>query len=311
MRLPNFLVIGAPRSGTTTLHYSLGQHPEVFVSPNKEPHFFLFDERGAPPPSMPARQVQRLQQRSIRDLNEYTALFDGATERHRAVGESSPGYMLFPEVAARIKAHLPDVRLLAILRQPIDQALSFFIVRGGGDVPDNALPDRFAEALTRGWPTGAPSNGYGMGISEYGLYARHLAPFFEQFDCGQIKVVLLEELEQDGERIFAELFRFLGVDDSFRPDLSHRYNISGTPKNALVHRALSGNQRAKRLLRAILPNRATERLARLQHRWRSANLRRKQILPADLRRELTLRFYARDIEALESLLGRDLSLWRQ
>lgn len=310
MGLPNFLVIGAPRSGTTTLHYTLGQHPEVFVSQNKEPNFFLFDQRGEPPASMPAEQVQRLRHRSTRTLDEYAALFAEATDQHRAIGESSPGYMLFPEVAARVKARLPEARLLVVLRQPVDQALSFFMVRGGGDVADKDLPDRFVEALVEGRQS-ALSSGYGMAIAEYGLFARHLAPFFEQFDRSRIKVVLLEELERDGERTFAELFRFLGVDDSFRPDLSHRYNISGTPKNALVHRALSGNQRAKRLLRAILPSRATERLARLQHRWRSANLRRTQILPADLRRELTLRFYARDIEALESLLGRDLSLWRQ
>ena len=157
--------------------------------------------------------------RSASTLEEYAALFAGATDRHLAVGKSSPTYMMSPEVAPRIKARLPEVKLVAILRQPVDQALSLYMVRQGGSVAGAGLTEAFVEALTT---ESAGSNGArdGLAIVEYGLYHRYLAAFYQHFDRRQIKVALLEELQRDSGRFFAELFRFLGVDEGFRPELS-------------------------------------------------------------------------------------------
>lgn len=310
MRLPNFLVIGAPRSGTTTLHYCLGQHPEVFVSPNKETNFFLFAGSDAPPGGMSGIEYDRQRVRSVTTLDDYAALFAGATNEHRAIGEASPGYLMSPEVADRVRRRLPDARLVAIVRQPVEQALSLYAARSGGDLPGRGLPEAFVETLASGatgWP-GRPRDG--RPIAEYGLYHRHLSPFFERFAPERIKVVLFEDLEQHGAALFADLYRFLEVDDRFRPDLSQRYNQSGTPRSAILHRALSDSPRAKRLLRQILPHQAVYHLARLHHRLRGANLTRTPALPPTLRRELTERFYGDDIGALEQLLGRDLGVWR-
>ena len=309
MRLPNFLVIGAPRSGTTMLHYSLGQHPEIFVSPNKEPNFFLFDGADVRPSGLSKSEFESVKHRSARTLEAYAALFEGATERHLAVGESSPTYLMSPEVAPRIKARLPEVKLVAILRQPVDQALSLYMVRQGGSVAGTGLTEDFVAAMTA---EGAGSDGPrdGLAIVEYGLYHRHLAAFYEQFERSQIKVTLLEDLQRDSGRAFAELFSFLGVDEGFRPELQ-RYNETGAARSATLHRLLYGSHRLKGWLRSSLPQSAAYHLARLQHRLRSANLSRAQALPPALRPELTARFYADDIGALEDLLGRDLSIWRQ
>jgi hypothetical protein len=310
MRLPNFLVIGAPRSGTTTLHYSLGQHPEIFVSPEKETNFFLFDGPQRPPSGIAEDDFATMQHRSARTWADYGALFAGATDAHRAIGEASPAYFVCREVAARIKARLPAVRLVAILRQPVEQALSLYMVRQGGSASGAGLIEGFIAALAA---YGARSSGRqgGLALAEYGLYHRHLSAFFEHFERDQIKVVLLEDLERDSGGFFADLFRFLGVDDAFRPDLSQRYNPTGAARSAALHRFLSGSPRLKRWLRGVLPQSAAYRLARLQHLLRSANLRRTQCLPPGLRRELTERFYGNDIEALEALLVRDLGIWRQ
>lgn len=311
MRLPDFLIIGAPRSGTTTLHYCLGQHPEVFVSPNKETNFFLFEGSDAPPSGMSGIEYDRQRPRSVTTLDEYAALFAGASDVHRAIGEASPSYLMFAEVAERIRRRLPDAKLIAILRQPVEQAFSLYMVRGGGSLPQHGLAEAFVEALASGatgWP-GRPREG--RPLAEYGLYHRHLSPFFERFAPERIKVVLFEDLERDSEALFADLFRFLEVDAGFRPDLSQRYNQSGMPRSGMLHRALSASPRVKRLLRQMLPHQAVDRVARLYHRLRTANLNRTQALPPTLRRELTERFYADDIRALERLLGRDLSIWRQ
>jgi hypothetical protein len=309
VRLPNFLVIGAPRSGTTMLHYSLGQHPEILVSHNKETNFFLFDGGGVRPSGLSEREFEMLRHRSATTLEEYAALFAGATGRHRAVGESSPTYMMSPEVAPRIKARLPEVKLVAILRQPVEQALSLYMARQGGSVTGPGLTQAFVEALTTG-DAGSDGRRDGLAIMEYGLYHRYLAAFYEQFERRQIKVTVLEELQRDSGRFFADLFRFLGVDDTFRPELK-RYNETGAARSATLHRLLYGSPRLKRWARSVLPQSAAYHLARLLHRLRSANLSRAQALPPALRPELTARFYADDIGALEDLLGRDLSLWRQ
>ncbi len=310
MRLPNFLVIGAPRSGTTMLHYSLGQHPEIFVSPNKETNFFLFDGIDGPPSGINARDLDLINYRAVTTFEAYAALFADATDEHRAIGESSPSYLVCPEVAPRIRARLPRARLVAILRQPVEQALSLYKVQRGGSVPAEGLTEGFVEALSAEQAR-SPARRDGLAITEYGLYHRHLAAFFEHFDRRQIKVVLLEEMQRDSAPFFTDLFRFLGVDDRFRPELSQRYNETGAARSATLHRMLYESHGFKRWMRSVLPRPAAWHLARLQHRLLNANLRRSQNLPSALRPELTKRFYADDIGALEELLGRDLTIWRQ
>jgi hypothetical protein len=300
VRRPSFLIIGAARSGTTTLHYSLGQHPEIFVSPIKETNFFLIDENGRFPPWVdePTRQ------RTPKTLDEYTALFSHATERHRAIGESSPGYLHGP-VAPRIKAQLPDAKLIAILRQPVDQAFSVFTTWHGGSLSDGCVVDRFVDALG----SSAPGRHGALPLAIHGQYHRHLEPYFELFARGQIKVVLLDHLERDGAVLFGELFNFLGVDDGFRLDEIERYNQTGAAKSEAVHRVLSESAGLKQLARRLLPEAAIRRLSQWQHRVRNANLRRESILSPELRRELTERYYAADMEALGKLIRRDLSIW--
>jgi hypothetical protein len=134
-------------------------------------------------------------------------------------------------------------------------------------------------------------------------------PFFEQFERRQIKVVLLDDMEREGDAFFRDLFDFLGVDDSFRIDTVDRYNGSGVARNAVVERLLPGTAMLKEVARALLPARAFRRHARLQHGVRAANLRRDSELLADLRRQLTERYDRDDIRALEKLIGRDLGHW--
>ena len=256
MRVPNFLVIGAPRSGTTTLHYSLGQHPEIFVSPEKETNFFLFDGPEQPPSGIAEADFAAMRHRSAITWAAYGALFAGASDAHRAIGEASPAYFVCPEVAARIRARLPEVRLIAILRQPVEQALSLYMVRQGGSAPGAGLIEGFTAALAA---DGARGRRDGLALAEYGLYHRHLSAFLEHFARDRIKVVLLEDLERDESGFFADLFRFLGVDDAFRPDLSRRYNPTGAARSAALHRLLSGSPRLKGWLRGVLPPSAASR----------------------------------------------------
>jgi hypothetical protein len=301
LRLPTFLVIGAARSGTTTLHYCLGQHPEIFVSPIKETNFFVRDEAGR----MPRWTDEDTLKRTPRTLEEYAALFADTTERHRAIGESSPGYLHGP-VAPRIKAQLPDARLIAILRHPVEQAFSYYATWYGVGEQEDGLVDHFVGTLEARQP--GPNGA--LPLCEHGLFHRHLHPYFDHFDRDQIMVVLMDDLERNPAGLFADLFRFVGADPHFRLDGIPRYNQTGAAKSVAVQWALSAGSGMKQLARAVLPTRTVHALANLQHRLRSSNLRRVSELSPELRRQLTERFYGDDIGALEHLLRRDLSIWR-
>lgn len=299
-RLPTFLIIGAARSGTTALHYTLGQHPEIFVSPVKETNFFLFDEAG----HLPSWVSESERHLAPRTLKAYADLFAHAGQHHLAIGESSPSY-LHPPVAPRIKARLPEVRLIAILRQPVEQAFSIFTTWQGGSLPEAGAVDQFMEALAS--PEPGPNGA--LPLARHGLYHHHLAAFFEHFERSRIKVILYDDLERDSPRLFAELFEFLGVDPGFQLDPVERYNATGAARSLAIHRVLSENAGLKRLARQLLPERAIRCLSRVEHRLRTANLRRPPTLSPDQRQRLTERYYGRDLLALEGLIGRDLGHW--
>src|SRR5690606_23487060 len=122
MPLPNFLVIGAAKAGTTSLHRYLGGHPEVFVPPRGEPSVFAHDA-GAPRSREPGAEAWA----AVADLPRYARLSAGA-EGKVAVGEVSPRYLYCERWCERIKRHVPDVRLVAVLRHPVDRAYSHFLM---------------------------------------------------------------------------------------------------------------------------------------------------------------------------------------
>lgn len=135
MTMPNFLIVGAQKAGTTSLHYYLKQHPQIYMRPRKEPHFFegMHWDFYRPGRIMLA----------VTDLADYQALFEGVTDE-KAIGEASASYLYSPKAPTLIKRSIPDARLIAILRNPPDRAYSNFLhcVRGGRE----SIVD-FAEAL--------------------------------------------------------------------------------------------------------------------------------------------------------------------
>ncbi|HEX9660552.1 MAG TPA: sulfotransferase [Rhodothermales bacterium] len=125
MRLPDFLVVGAAKSGTTSLYHLLRQHPDVFMSAVKEPGFFALKNRDLQfngPGDMNA--IGRC---SVNSLETYTALFDEAGSGV-AAGEASNIYLYSPEAPPAIKAAIPNVKLIAMLRDPVERAFSAYLM---------------------------------------------------------------------------------------------------------------------------------------------------------------------------------------
>ena len=291
---PNFLIIGAPRSGTTALYEGLAQHPDIFMSPRKEPWFAGFT--GDPGPWRGPRDAQ-----PVRSWEEYDRLFADA-KGERAVGEASTLYLYAPQAPRRIQESLPEVRLIAILRNPVERAYSNFLehVQEGRETELDFARALEAESarLARGW---APSWAY----AGLGFYGEQLARYFAAFPRERLLVLLHDELRQERAAVYRRIFRFLGVDEAFAPALPPRTNEnSGVPKSRFMHALLTRPNALRSALRGMLG----ERQRRAVHAWLLHRTLARPGLDPQLRRSLAARF-AEDIAQTERLLGRDLGAW--
>ena len=293
MTLPNFLIIGAQKAGTTSLYYYLKQHPQVYMSPVKEAHFFDQDEGEKPNFRGPGRSSTP----PITSNEDYRALFRGVTGE-TAVGEATPSYIYIPGAPERIRRRIPDAKLIAVLRNPTDRAYSAFLhtVRRGWE----PLTD-FVEALRaeegRMHDNWHPRYHY----RTRGFYHAQLERYFDAFGPDRIGVYLYEDLVAEPLGVLRDNFRFLGVDDAFVPDMSVRYNTSGVPRNAAARALVRGASRLAPVAKRFIPYDLRQRIKG-----------RVFVDPPPLApevREGLIEGYRQDISKLEDLIGRDLSLW--
>ena len=185
---PDFLVIGAPKAGTTALHAALAQHPDVFVTSPKEPKYWLCDD--APPPAWRGPGDKHSQQEWIWRADRYFPLFEPAAA-HQVRGESTPFYLWSRGAHRRIGESLPDVRLIAVVRDPVDRAYSNWMhLWSDGLEPEADFATAFErqdERVRAGW---APFWRY----RELGMYGEQLAHLHRHVDPEQILVVRYRDL---------------------------------------------------------------------------------------------------------------------
>lgn len=304
MRLPDFLLLGAAKAGTSALYGQLGQHPEIFVSVLKEPHFFAFegctpDLRGPVGRDVPMNRI------AVTDLDTYAELFRDAAPRQRA-GEGSTQYLYLPDTAANIARHLPDVRLIAVLRNPEERAYSAFMhLRRDGREPKRDFLTallREEERIARFW---APLYHY----RHAGYYTRQLTRYLECFDRTQLHIVLYEDYQENPVGVLQGVFAFLGVDASFEPDTHERRNVTGVHRHSLARawQAARRHPTVRRIGRRMLSDRALATVASLE--GKSQPQLQRPAFPPDARSYLASA-YRSEIDALEQLLERDLSRWR-
>ena len=295
MTRANFYVIGAARSGTTSLQHYLGQHPEIYMCPVKEPSFYAFDGSTA---DLRGPAAQWLSDHSVVTRSAYAALFENAGDA-RAIGEVSPLYLLTTGSAERIRRENPGAKMVAILRHPADRAFASFVAhRREGWEPcatfREALEDE-ARRVEEGWVLQC--------LFSAGCYAEKLTPYYQRFSSTQIRVYLYDDLVQAPAALMADLFAFLDVDADFVPDLATRYNASGEIQNPLMGLFWKHSYRLRRQMRPFLPT----SLRDLAYARITRDLY-KPHLDDRLRAELTER-YRDEIVRLQNIIDRDLSHW--
>lgn len=300
MTMPNFLVIGAAKSGTDSLCDYLGQHPDVFMCPTREPNFFVADGQPVIPYRGPGDQVA-LADMWVSTLDHYRSLFSGATGE-RAIGEGTAWYIYHEDVPQRIQRYIPGVKLIAVLRNPIDRAYSahtMLLQHGRETIADFGRALDAEEDRTRhNWE---PIWHY----IKMGFYTDQLKRYYEVFDPGQIRVIVYDDFDANSLGVIRDLYEFLDVDKTFIPDTSTRHNVSMVPKSLTMHSIVAGQHPAKAALKAVLPYRLRRAV---KNSVVERNLTRPAVMQPQVRQQLREVFRA-DILELQNLVGRDLSHW--
>jgi len=285
----DFLIIGAEKSGTTWLADMLRQHPRIFIPPEKE--LFYFNDRFFESPELPNFNASQ-------PLSWYLAFFEAAASS-QIKGEASPAYLWDEAAPGRIAAFEPDLKLAAVLRDPIERAFSqylYFIQRGlfTGLTFEQAIDQR-PDLLTRG------------------LYARQLARYLERFPPEQIRIRLFDDLKADSRGFLTNFQAYLGVPEHLPGNLEAPANVTGVPRFPLLNRAIAAIRYPLRKYNPawLLGILRRTGLASLQERVRLANTRSMQTRP-EIRpetRERLRRYFRDDVETLQEITGRDLSSW--
>jgi len=301
MALPDFLIAGVPKAGTTALHAALVQHPDLFLSRVKEPKFFLSD--GRPPATGGPGDVQTYQEHVWRQA-DYEALFDAAPPGTLR-GEATPFYLYDLAAHDRIKSLIPDVKLIILLRDPVDRAHSNWThlwIAGLEPEADflsacRAEPDRIAAGWADFW--------HYLNLGRYGRQVEHL---FRLFPREQVLLLRYRELKDAPAATLDRVCAFLGVRTGLLTAIPrenvNRHVVEDNALNGVIRRLLrTGGQVGHRF---PVPLRLAARgpLLTLLHR---KNGTRPVTTPAE--RAALLPSFADDIALLQDVTGERYDDW--
>lgn len=288
--IPHFVIVGAPKCGTTSLYAYLQQHPQVFMPQNKEPRFFCdyrVDEFEFGP--------KQFHPNIVSQPSDYAALFAPAPAG-ALTGEASTDYLSVPGVAGRIRAWNPLAKIIIMLRDPIDRAYSEY----RHSVVANFQQNSFWESINL--ENQRYSERYDPIFSHVrrGLYCEGVRTFLEQFGQDHVKIILFDDLQKSAAETIESVFRFLHL-PLVPVDVSKRYNADvdqgakDAPPAPMAHRLainLLGPTFARKILRLPEERRTGARGALSREQYNSFRAK-----------------FVEDISGLESLLAVNLRNW--
>ncbi len=310
---PNFIGLGVAKAGTTSLYHYLQQHPEVYLSPIKETNYFISD-------FIQSHQLRKDLLRSTKvDMQAYLAAptlapFHSAstvlTQEHylalfrevneqKAIGEVCTSYFLVPSSLDKIKAEFPDVKLFAILRNPIERAFSGYVMnlREGKTDQENQLL-AFKNDYER------PDKGWGINFNyiDGGLYAPTLQKLYELFPAKNIKIFLYDDYKKNSSEVIRSLYTFLNVDPDFKADTSQNYNVGGLPRFKKLNQWMVKTG-LREMIRRLFPQSVKNQLLKIMYSSKH------QLSLQDDARKYLKEVFKDDIKATGQILNRDLSPW--
>ncbi len=271
MALPNFIVIGAAKSGTTSLWHYLISHPDIYMSEIKETNYFSNDLMNRNNP--------------IKTMDDYESLFKGK-ENYKQLGEVSNSYLTYAEdVAPRIKKAIPECKIIVILRHPVDRLYS----RYWHAVRDQYIKESFLE--------------FSSSTKSVEKISKKLKVYWDLFGVEKVKVIFLEELENDIKKFSKDLFSFLDI-NLINLQGSH-LNQSGSTRSKLFNDFILNGSSLVRSPAKILPPKYR---AKFREYIKRLNTKSKPKIDSVLKESLE-NYYEEDIKILESCVGRLPDSW--
>jgi len=295
---PDFFIVGAPKTGTTSLHHYLRQHPQVFMPAVKELNYFGSDRQ--------LRNTPRL------TMQEYLSVFAPAQPDVR-IGEASVSYLRSNVAAKEIAEFAPGAQAIAMLRDPVEvmHALHTELVfLGSEDLTDfgTALEAEADRREGRRIPAAA-NNPRAVLYREAVDFGEQLQRYFDALGREHVHVIIFDDFRADTAAAVRDTFRFLQVDDAFQPSLEI-VNPAKVARLRVVQRLLSSPPGwLRRGVRSVMPRPTRKRIYRGVSRLNARAQAREPMAP-ELRARLVVELTPQ-IEQLETMLGRDLSAWKQ
>jgi hypothetical protein len=279
---PTFLLCGAAKCGTTSLYSYISDHPDVYVSTTKETKFFTDPDYFS---------------RGIEWYRQFYEEYDGES----AVGEGDTGIMYYPGSAERVHKINPDVRLLFVLRDPVEQVFShywFGIERGLYECSTRTFSEFIRDHENR-WT---------KRTLDVAKYHEQLVRFDPYFDDAQKKVILFRELTQQTEKTLRGVYRFIGVDERYQPDDLKPKNVTTYPNSPSLYRMIS---EVWRPVRSRIPQPIIEKTTKMRGHAKRLFFSSDEEKPSmdEKDRRYLQEYYREHNRRLESYLDRDLSHW--
>ena len=301
MQLPNFLVVGAPRSGTTSIYEYLSEHPEIYLPVKKELHYFTHDYL-----AKNSNGPKDMEMWYCKTLDEYKTFFQTIPSSARAVGDVSPSYLFFPECIPKIKELLgEDVKIIMILRNPIERAFSNYLhmVRLQRETLNffdalNAEEERLAKGWRNIWL-----------YKRHSLYYEKVKRYIEEFGSSKVKVVLHDDFANNTLETMQDVYRFLDVAAEFVPkNINIIYGKSGSYKNRLVEFLIRPHP-IKSFAKPFVLKKVLRIVKNFQVSHIGHNMK-TEILQDDHCIAFLQQYFKKNINQLEHLLQVDLSMWK-
>jgi SAM-dependent methyltransferase len=271
VNLPNFFIVGAAKAGTSSIGEYLSRHPEIYISPIKEPHFFSEDIRMADfrpdyreratldvPAYLLNHPLPNKHIAYIEDQSQYLELFR-EVEKEQAIGELSTGYLYSNSAAENLFKFKPDAKIVMVLRQPVERAYSHYLMNLR-DLWDH--DSGFINALERDFTASEKGWGRSHLYVELGLYFEQVSRYLKCFPGNQVKIVLYEDFKNDPVGFIKELCEFLGVSSSalIAKDMEERKNIATLPRFKILNMYLPILNKCRRYFGMFLPDKAKDQI---------------------------------------------------
>jgi len=295
VKLPNFLIIGVQKAGTTSIYNYLNQHPQVYMSSVKETNFLERDWQLVDP------EIQDKYPKRICSEEKYFRLFENVGGEI-AIGEASPNYLFHYDLSIpQILKYVPNAQLITVLRNPTDRAFSDYLMHVRDAVGKNHQP--LAEQIKK--------RSQQSFVLRKGLYYEPLKHFIDTFGKEKISVFLYDDLCQDAVKFMQEIYTCIGVDSTFVPNTSHKAQVAQVPKNESINNILKTKNPLRNsvgfVLRYILPEETRQKIRNGLINLNSSGKDKISLSSTD--KEACLNFYREDILKVQDLINRDLSAW--